>query len=249
MFPDFTRNSGIFPSSASRVVASPIGLPMMPPTETTPSCWVRRLKPSMAAVVFVDWSSATTRLSLPPLPAPLHAARPVDLVHRERRPGAYLEAPGREVAPVSGVSTPILIGLPCADPLDPPYALDPLSTAVNIATAPTAAINLKRFTTSLLPSCLPTTRLTTTRRCRPDEPVNLEPTSCPSISPTTHLLWLLREPRDSSQRLDESVARTSAHVYNTRCGGVQQAPGRAGWHLRLHTSAVRLRLDPATKGT
>jgi hypothetical protein len=55
---------------------------------------------------------------------------------------------------VSGVSAPILIGLPCADPLDPPYALDPLNTAVNIATAPTAAINLYRFTTSLLPSCL-----------------------------------------------------------------------------------------------
>ena len=38
LFPDFTRNSGIFASSARREVASPIGLPMMPPTETTPSC-------------------------------------------------------------------------------------------------------------------------------------------------------------------------------------------------------------------
>ena len=47
-----------------------MGLPMMPPTETTPSCWVSRLKPSMAAVVFVDWSSATARLSFRPCPRP-----------------------------------------------------------------------------------------------------------------------------------------------------------------------------------
>ena len=48
------------------------------------------------------------------------------------------------------MSTPILIALPCADPLDPPYALDPLNAAVSIATAPTAAINRYRLTTSLL---------------------------------------------------------------------------------------------------
>jgi hypothetical protein len=48
---------------------------------------------------------------------------------------------------VSGVSTPSLIGLLWADALGPPYALDPLNTAVNITTPPTADINLKRFTT------------------------------------------------------------------------------------------------------
>jgi hypothetical protein len=49
LFPDFVRNSGTFASSASRVTAPPMGLPMMPPTETTFSCWVSLLKPSMAA--------------------------------------------------------------------------------------------------------------------------------------------------------------------------------------------------------
>ena len=36
-------------------------------------------------------------IELPPLPAPLHAARPVDLVHGQRRPGTHLKTPGREV--------------------------------------------------------------------------------------------------------------------------------------------------------
>lgn len=36
-----------------------------------------------------------------------------------------------------------------------------------------------------------------------------------SIPLTTHLLRWLREPWNTSQRLGESVARTSAHVYNT----------------------------------
>ena len=54
LFPDLTRKSGTFASSASREVASPMELPMMPPTETTPSCCVSRRKPSIAAFVFVD---------------------------------------------------------------------------------------------------------------------------------------------------------------------------------------------------
>ena len=95
---------------------------MMPPTAATPSCWVSRLKPSMAAVVFVDWSSATTRLRQSTLPAPLHAARPVDLVHCKTRPGANLEARGEKFVPpeaVSGVRMPSFIGLLWAGPLDP----------------------------------------------------------------------------------------------------------------------------------
>jgi hypothetical protein len=50
------------------------------------------------------------------------------------------------------------MGAPCEDPLDPPYALDPLTTAMSITMPPTAAINRNLFTTLLLPSCLPTIR-------------------------------------------------------------------------------------------
>ena len=38
-------------------------------------------------------------IELAPLPAPLHASRPVDLVHGERRPCAHLDTPRREVGP------------------------------------------------------------------------------------------------------------------------------------------------------
>jgi len=37
-----------------------------------------------------------------------------------------------------------------------------------------------------------------------------------SMSPTTHPRSLLRRPPDDTGRLDERVARTSRHVYNTR---------------------------------
>ena len=125
---------------------------MMPPTETTFSCWVNRLKPSTAAVVFVDWSSATARLSLRPCPRPL---TPPDLLisfTASAAPARTWSPQGAKFA-VSGVSTPILIGLPCAVPLDPPYALAPLNAAMSSATPPTAAINLYRLTTP--PSVVP----------------------------------------------------------------------------------------------
>ncbi len=122
-----------------------MGLPMMPPTDTTPSCCVSRLKPSMAAVVFVDWSSATTRLSRRPCPRPF---TPPDLLISFTASAipARTWRPHGAKGPVSGVSTPSLIGLPWAVPLDPPYAPDPLNAAVSTTTAPTAVTNLYRFT-------------------------------------------------------------------------------------------------------
>ncbi len=119
LFPDFTRNSGIFASSARRVVASPMPLPMIPPTETAPCCCVKRRNPSMAAVVFVDWSSATARLSFRPCPRPF---TPPDLLisfTASAAPARTWSPHGAKLA-VSGVSTPSVMGPPCADPLDPP---------------------------------------------------------------------------------------------------------------------------------
>ena len=119
MFPDLTRKSGTFASSASREVASPIGLPMMPPTETTPSCCVSRRKPSIAAFVFVDWSSATARLSRRPCPRPF---TPPDLLisFTARAAPARTWIPQGAKFPVSGVSTPSLIGDAAFAALDPP---------------------------------------------------------------------------------------------------------------------------------
>ena len=154
MFPAFVRNIGTLASSASLTVASAVGLPMMPPMETTFSCWVSRLKPSTAAVVFVDWSSATTRLSLRPCPRPF--TPPDRLISFTARAiparawtpqGTKLEALG-----VSGTSAPILIGPPCAAPLDPPGAVAPPAATTSAPRAPRVAINKNRFTTFLLPS-------------------------------------------------------------------------------------------------
>jgi hypothetical protein len=88
--------------------------------------------------------------------------------------------------PVSGVSTPSLIGLGAADSLNPPYALDPPSTAANIATAPAAAVNLYRFT--LTPSVMPGNDKTgSDETLSPTEPVSdyLDPAPVLSISPTS----------------------------------------------------------------
>ena len=119
MFPDFTRNSGTFASSASRDVASPMGLPMMPPIATTPSCWVSRRKPSIAAFVFVDWSSATTRLSFRPCPRPF--TPPVLLISftASTIPARTWMPHGAKFA-VSGVIAPILIGAAAFAELEPP---------------------------------------------------------------------------------------------------------------------------------
>ena len=157
MFPDFVRNSGILASSASRR-RQPNRAADDAPTETTPSCWVSRLKPSTAAVVFVDWSSATTRLSSRPPPRPF---TPPDLLisftasaapARTWRPhGTKLAwSKRREHADLDRAT-------PRAE-LEPPYALDPLNAATSIATAPTAAINTASRAPLLL-SCLPTTGL------------------------------------------------------------------------------------------
>jgi hypothetical protein len=68
------------------------------------------------------------------------------------------------------------------------------------------------------------------------------------MSPTMHPLRVLREPRDDSERLDESVATTSAHVYNNDPVESSQRCVFAIFPLRLHTSAVGLPAEPATKG-
>ena len=87
-----------------------MGLLIMPPIATTPSCWVSRLKPSMAAFVFVDWSSATARLSSRPCPRPF---TPPDLLISFTASAipARTWMPHGAKSPVSGVSTPSLIGL------------------------------------------------------------------------------------------------------------------------------------------
>jgi hypothetical protein len=58
---------------------------------------------------------------------------------------------------------------------------------------------------------------------------------------------MLREPRDDSERLGESIATTSPHVYNTALYRVQQASLRVEHAVRLHTSVARLQVGPATK--
>ena len=135
--------------------------------------------------------------------------------------------------PVSGVSTPSLIGLPWAVPLDPPYALDPLSAAVNIATAPTAAINLYRFTTFLLPSCLPTTRLAhdetfPSRRAGQPYP---DPTSCAvDISDDAPLSVVARAAGQLRAARRERREDIGACIQHAPCS-VQQAPRRLRMRL------------------
>ncbi len=198
-----------------------MGLPMMPPTETTFSCWVSRLKPSMAAVVFARLVVGDDEVEPPPLPAPLHASRPVDLVHGERRPGTHLDTPWHEVgstwskwrdhadldrAPLGGPARPAVRARPAQRGGEHRYGAHGRNQSIPLHDHP-----------SFRHACR-TTRLATTRRSRPAEPVSKTPTRPPvlSMSPTTHRSGSCAN-RDNSQRLDERVARTSAHVYNTRC--------------------------------
>ena len=119
MFPAFTRNKGTRASSASRAVASAMLLPMMPPTATTPSCCVSRRNPSTAAFEFVDWSSATARLSNRPCPRPF--TPPVLLISftASAIPARAWMPQGAKL-PVNDVSTPSLIGAAALPELDPP---------------------------------------------------------------------------------------------------------------------------------
>ena len=97
MFPDFTRKSGTFASSASRPIASPKALLMTPPTAATFSCCVRPPEAVDGRVRVRGLIVRDDEIELPTLPAPVHAAGPVDLVHRQGHPGADLDAPRREV--------------------------------------------------------------------------------------------------------------------------------------------------------
>ncbi len=150
----------------------------------------------MAAFVFVDWSSATARLISAPPPRPF---TPPDLLISltARAAPARTWMPHGAKGPVSGVSTPSLIGLGAADSLDPPYALEPPSTAANIATAPAAAVNLYRFT--LTPSVMPADDQAGSDETRsPHRTGQLlpRPGSCVVDISDEYPLWLLSEPWD-----------------------------------------------------
>jgi hypothetical protein len=92
-------------------------LPITPPTATTCSCSVSRLKLSTAAGP--DWSSATARLRSRPWPRPF---TPPDLLISFTASAIpeRVWMPHGAKAPVSDVRTPILIGAAALAELDPP---------------------------------------------------------------------------------------------------------------------------------
>ena len=203
----------MFACSASREVASPIPLPMMPPTDTAPSCWVRRLKPIDGRGRVRGLVVRDGEVELPPLPPPLDAARPVDLVHGERRTGADLEAPWREVR--------------CERREHAELDRASLRRFARSAVGARSAQDGGERDRSPRPQSICTaSRLSSFRRaCHPGLPDLL----CGQA--LTRRRAKSCADRGRSRRLGGRVSRTSAHVYNTVCAASSVRP--SGGHAPL----------------
>ena len=155
-------------------------------------------------------------IELAPLPAPLHAARPVDLVHGKRRTGTHLKTPRREVGRErrehADLDRTSLGG--SARPAVGARSTQHGSEERDGAHGRNQSVPLHD---SLLTSCLPTTRLAPTRWFVPSHrSVHTEPTSCAvDTSDDAHAPVVAR----AVDRAPSGPARASrghrAHVYNT----------------------------------